>query len=133
MTTRFGRLLHGLAPAIVREVEREMYAAGSLVATTAQQSITEGAQSGKGHVASRPGEPPNNDTATLANGIEVLQVERLKVAITSTAPYSAALEFGTSKMGARPFMAPAANATRPAINAKLRKAAQRAIRRHFRS
>ena len=89
-----------------------LFAAGELVATTAQTSITRGAVSGKNHVPSAPGEPPNNDTGVLANNIEVTQPKPLLVKITSKAPYSAALEFGSSKMEARPFMRPARDQTR---------------------
>jgi len=131
--SRFSRLLHSLPGEVKREIAREMYAAGSLVATEAQISITAGAVSGKNHVPSAPGQAPNNDTATLANGIEVRQVAPLHVQIASTAPYSVALEFGTSRMQARPFMIPAANKTRRAVNKKLSAAARRAIRKHMRS
>lgn len=108
-----------------------MYAAGELLAVEAQISITEGAVSGKNHVPSAPGRAPNADTHHLANNIEVIQVEPLKVLVTSRAKYSAALEFGTSKMAARPFMQPAATKTRPEINRRIGRAARRAVRRHF--
>ena len=38
-----------------------------------------------------------------------------KAEIISTADYSAALEFGTSKMAARPFMQPSLEENRPKI------------------
>jgi HK97 gp10 family phage protein len=44
----------------------------------------------------------------LANNIETTQPETLKVEVISNAPHSIPLEFGTSKMQARPFMRPAA-------------------------
>ena len=131
MASKFSAKLRTLRAAIVRDVSKEMYAAGSLVATEAQISITAGSVSGKSHVASAANTAPNNDTGALADGIEVAQVAPLRVLIQSTAPYSAALEFGTSKMAPRPFMAPAAVKTRPEIERKLSTAVARATRRHF--
>lgn len=89
--------------------------AGDLIGTYAQKSITTGAVSGRGHVPSEPGEPPQNDSGVLANNIEVTQPEPLVVQISSNAPYSAALEFGTSKMEARKFMRPARDRNRKEV------------------
>ncbi len=110
-----------------------MFAAGELVAVTAQISITEGAVSGKNHVASRPGEAPNNDTADLANSIQVIQTGRLKVQIIADAPHAVPLELGTSRMAARPFMKPAATVCRPKVNQMLSRAARTGVRKHFRN
>ena len=91
-------------------IARGLYAAGQKIESTAERSITEGATSGKGHVPSRPGQPPNEDTGHLRRNIET-EIESTArnptVTVTSHAEYSAALEFGTSKMAARPFMRPA--------------------------
>lgn len=84
-----------------------LFAGGELIQVDAQISITRGSISGAGHVPSKPGEPPNQDTGVLANNIETVQVGPTTVHVSSNAPYSAALEFGTSKMEARPFMRPA--------------------------
>jgi len=108
-----------------------MYTAGSIVATEAQRLITTGAVSGRGHVASRPGQAPNNDTGDLANGIIVRQLAPLRVEIVATAAHSAALELGTSKIAERPYMRPAADATRLLVKQLVSKAARRAIRRHM--
>lgn len=97
---------------IEKYVGPALFSAGELLATEAQVSITRGSVSGKNHVPSSPGEPPNADTHLLSNSIEVTQPKPLLVRVTSQAPYSAALEFGTSKMEARPFMRPARDKTR---------------------
>jgi len=94
-------------PEMVRQVGAVLYAAGDIVAVEAARSITEGAVSGKGHVPSEPGQPPNADTHLLDRSIETVQTGPLKVAVSANAPYAIPLEFGTSKMAARPFMAPA--------------------------
>lgn len=92
---------------MVRQVGAVLYAAGDLVAVEAARSITEGSVSGKGHAPSAPGQPPSADTHLLDRSIETVQVEPLKVNVAATAPYAVPLEFGTSRMAARPFMAPA--------------------------
>lgn len=74
----------------------------------AHKSITTGSVSGKNHVPSAPGEPPNNDTGGLANGLidETFPAE-LRAEVRAETEYSAPLEYGTSKMAERPFMRPA--------------------------
>lgn len=99
--------------------------AGETIATYAQVSITRGAVSGKGHVPSKPGQPPSADTHVLANNIEVTQPEALEVVVSSNAPYSTPLEFGTSKMEARPFFRPARDAKKKEVRAKFAKAVDR--------
>ncbi len=113
-------------PGARQRLGQALFAAGELIQVEAQLSITRGAVSGKGHVPSRPGEPPNADTHTLANNIETVQAAPLRVEVTSRAPYSAALEFGTSKMAERPFMRPAANAKRKEVVALVRRAMRKA-------
>lgn len=108
-----------------------MYAAGQIIQVAAQISITEGAVSGKHHKPSLPGQPPNADTHYLADNIVTLHVDALNVLIISYAVYSAALEFGSSKVKERPFMRPAAIQSRAKVNKKLGAAARRAVRRHF--
>lgn len=69
--------------------------------------VSAGSVSGAGHVASRPGEPPNRDTGVLQANFETARTGRLTAEFRSKAPYAAALEFGTSKMSARPYVRPA--------------------------
>jgi HK97 gp10 family phage protein len=117
------RRIESLAgPEKVALVGRALFAGGEAIKAEAQHLITLNAVSGKNHVPSKPGEPPNEDTGTLRRGIVVTQVAPLRVRISSTAPYSAFLEFGTSKMAARPFMGPAARAKKPEVIALVRRA-----------
>lgn len=115
-------------PTMERNVGRALFAGGELIQTEAQISITAGAVSGKGHVPSRPGEPPNQDTGVLANNIETVQREPLVVEVSSNAPYSVPLEFGTSRMGARPFMAPARDAKRREVVALVERAVNSVVK-----
>jgi hypothetical protein len=89
---------------MVKQVSAALFAGGQAIQVEAQISISEGAVSGKNHVPSKPGEPPNQDTGVLANNIETVLVEPLRVEVSSNAPYAAALEYGTTKMAARPYM-----------------------------
>lgn len=107
-------------------VGQALFAGGEMIKAEAARSITEGAVSGKNHVPSKPGEPPNEDTGTLRRNITVTQVGPLHVRVASNAPYSAYLEFGTSKMAARPFMGPAARAKKKEVVALVRGAISKA-------
>ncbi len=93
--------------------------AGNLVKNTAITSIQSGAKSGRRygkHTASAPGQPPATDTGVLQTNI-VLNMEStgLVANVESRAKYSIFLEFGTSKMKARPFMMPAFEENKPKI------------------
>lgn len=129
--SKLGRL-DTLDEAIVRDLARGLFSIGELIQVEAQIMIATGSVSGKGHVPSKPGEPPNNDTGVLANNIEVQQPEPLRVQVVAGAPYAAALETGTSKMAARPFMAPAREHTRKEAQQRVAKIVSSAMRRHFR-
>ena len=110
------RLKKLAGPETTRLVGAALFAAGESIATEAQTLITAGSASGTKtkkhlHVPSKPGEPPNNFSGTLAGNIEAAHTENpLVVTVTSNAPYAAALEFGTSRMAARPYMQPARDA-----------------------
>lgn len=121
--------LRGLAGQdMVRKVGSALFEAGQLIQVDAQLSISNGAVSGKHHVPSRPGEPPKYDTGVLANNIETVLVAPLKVEVSSNAPYARALEYGTSKMGERPYMRPAVARKKDEAVALVRGAVDAAIR-----
>jgi len=72
---------------------------------------------------SKAGDPPASDTGYLASQIIVkIDANQLGADIISNADYSEALEFGTLKMAARPFMQPAAEDSRKKYEQKLTKA-----------
>lgn len=146
---QFQALLRRAPHIVERAVGPALFAAGQEIAIEAQISITTGAVSGANHVASAPGEAPNNDTSVLANNIEVVQGNNkstgkhnkaavstgaevytgdLKAEVSSNAPYSAALEFGTSRIAARPFMRPAAIKETPTARKLVERAVKRAMR-----
>ena len=98
---------------------------GSIVKGEAQQSLADGKKTGKivkkpnsnvKHQRSAPGEAPATDTGRLVSGLSVeMHADGEGVDIASNAKYSAALEFGTSRMRARPFMVPALENSRRKI------------------
>ena len=86
------------------------------IRTEAINLIQKGAKSGKvykrynpsrTHTASAPGQAPASDTGNLVRNIKVVQVNQDVTQVKSEARYSKELEYGTSKMRARPFMFPA--------------------------
>lgn len=96
---------------------------GQLIRGEAIRSIQTGAKSGKTykrynptrtHKASAPGEAPASDTGFLVSNIRVKDEKDL-VQVRSEASYSKFLEYGTSKMLARPFMFPAMEKSKPKI------------------
>lgn len=113
----------------IDEIGKALFVAGNAIQVDAQRSITEGSVSGKGHVPSAPGEPPNADTHALDRQIETLRVGPLKVVVASNDPKSKHLEWGTSKMAARPFMLPAARRGEPNTARLVRAAVNRVNKR----
>lgn len=117
---------------VAQHLTRALYKAGTMIELDAERSITEGSISGKNHVPSLPGQPPNADTRHLDANIETAvkaDASNPTVEVTSRAAYAAALEFGTSKMAARPYMRPATEKNRKAVTDLAGKAVSIAIRR----
>lgn len=115
-------------PEARRGIEQALFDGAGAIVAEAQISITRGSVSEGSHVPSRPGEPPNNDTGVLKNNIEATQEGPLRAIASSNAPYSQPLEFGTSKMAARPFMRPAAAKVKGEVQKLVADAVARAIR-----
>lgn len=124
---RIRRLSDGSAQAVLQA----LYLGGQEIELTAEQSITAGSISGAGHIPSAPGSPPSRDTGVLDGNIETEIKAQMPptVTVTSKAPYSAYLEFGTSKMAARPFMRPATERNRDKITRSVRDAVNILIKR----
>lgn len=118
-------------PNVERQVVAALYSGGQDIEIDAERSITEGSISGKGHIPSLPGEAPNRDTGHLDTNIETtIEAQNPPtVHVTSHAAYSSALEFGTSKMGERPFMRPAVERNRKKVGQKVAAAVKIAVRK----
>lgn len=102
-------------PDVVKAAGRVLYVGADMIRSEAFRSISAGSVSGKGHVPSNPGEPPNRDTGVLQAHLRAELVAPLEAQVSSEAPYASALEFGTSRMEARPFLRPSRDAKAPEI------------------
>lgn len=105
---------------------------GDDVASDASHSITRGSSGGQSggkhqHTPSLPGQPPNEEFGDLRSGINVTQPETLEVVVTASAGHSTPLEFGTSRMAARPFMRPARDKNRRPGRKKFANAVERIL------
>ena len=119
------------ASAMVGAIVAALYEGADMIRSEAHRSISAGSVSGKGHKPSAPGEAPNRDTGTLQAHIEVSMPEppsegTIVARVTSSAPYAAALEFGTSKMAARPYLRPARDKVAPDVGRILKQRLERA-------
>lgn len=110
-----------------KRVKRALFESGSLVRGTAIQSIARGTKTGvtyqkynpnRIHTASAAGEPPATDTGRLVNSIYQDTKKRGKTfvgIVGAGVDYAIHLEFGTTNMGARPFLQPALRKNRKKI------------------
>lgn len=80
---------------------------------------------GRYHVASSPGNPPRPDTGALLGSIRTIKRGRLHYEHRDGVEYGIYLEFGTERMGARPWVNPVYEAWRRKI---VRDAAEKLIR-----
>jgi HK97 gp10 family phage protein len=83
----------------------------NLVRNTAVSSIAQNPNH-----PSKAGDPPATDTGYLQSNIYVaIDADRMGASVESLADYSVHLEFGTTRMEARPFMQPALESNKPKI------------------
>ena len=120
------RRMRNMTLGMRKEAQKLIYTLADMHATEAAISITTGAVSGKNHVASKPGEPPNADTHFLDRSIHVEKTGSLTANSVADAPYAARLEFGDDDE--RPFMRPAATKIKKAVD-KLAKEGVRRVNR----
>lgn len=125
---RHRQRLRNLPLATRLEVGKAIFAGAGIIQTEARRSIIQGAIQGAGHIPSAPGEPPNRNTGQLDQSIITRKTGVLTAETSAEAPYSVALEFGTSKMAERPYMRPATKKSRAKIERLTRLALKRALR-----
>ena len=109
------RLRRLSGPEAVRLAGAIVFEGADMIRAKAHLLVSAGSVSGRSHVASSPGEAPNRDTGTLQAHFETVQTGPLTAEFRSKASYAGALEFGTSKMAARPHIRPARDATEAKI------------------
>jgi len=131
------RQLRRLADDVRREVGQVVLGAAVEMRADIVQSIQRGPASGRTykksnptrtHTASAPGQPPMSDTGRLANSITFDRLGDLTAVVGSNLDYAPWLEYGTSRMAARPFFRPAVERMRPIYIGKLEDIIRRAAR-----
>lgn len=113
-----GRMKALAGGGIERYLGPALFAGAEDIVVEAQISMTRGRAEvvdKNRHIPSRPGEPPAVREGDLRRGIEATQPAPLLVRVTSNDRKSHWLEFGTSRMEARPFMRPARDKVKPQI------------------
>lgn len=119
----------GRMPAATRkEAAKLVYTLADMHVTEAAHLITEGAVSGKNHVASEPYQPPNADTHSLDRSGHVRRTGPLRADSVFDTDYAADLEFGDGSQVERPFMRPAAKIVRKEVDALAEVAVRRIVR-----
>ena len=102
-----------------------------------------GGEKGKGYFRTRsaPGEPPSIDTGTLRNsvqskpqyiagtGMTSIVLTGLVAGVNKDARIPRWLEYGTSRMKARPFIAPSLKVIRPSVAGTISDQMKRSIKR----
>jgi len=107
------RALDKMTSQMERKAERILDVAANHIEQRAMASMVGG---GTPHQPSAPGSPPAVDTGTLKNSIpESRKTERLCRWVGTNLPYGLYLEFGTSRIAARPWLTPAIEAERGAV------------------
>lgn len=117
-------------------MQEALLLSGNKVQREAKLMINTASPSGKfygNHRASAAGEPPKTDTGNLVRNIDVKASKGVvKVGImTQKAKYGAYLEFGTSNMGARPWLKPSTDKSRDFISKSFKIALKRSIKKVF--
>lgn len=119
----------------IRDVEPkviiDMLTVGEQIRQEAADSIREGAVRGPGHIASRPGDPPNANTGKLELSGEVrLRKSEKRVEVAFTAPHALAMEVGTRNVLARPYLRPASQKHKSKLALLVVQSINRAMRVH---
>lgn len=132
-----GRAGDTIRQSVADELNKAVFVSAQRVATEAKKSVLEGNKSGHTykrrsvfHRASAPGEAPASDTGRLVGSIHADMAgpgEATAIAGSSSVKYARMLEFGTTKMAARPFFFPALEKSKAWIRDRLQDAVRRGL------
>jgi len=103
-----GNQVKALAGAIV-------YEGADTIRAEAYRLVSAGSVQGKGHARSKPGEAPNREHGDLQAGMKAVKTGAVTAEFRSESDHALPLEFGTSKMAARPSTRPARDTKKPEI------------------
>lgn len=119
------RRLKGMGQRVEPEASKLVYTLADMHVAEASLLITAGSVGGAGHVASSPGQPPNEEFGDLRRSGHVEKLGPLKANSVFDAPHAVPLELGTSNMAERPFARPAAKTVRKQASALAKAAVKR--------
>jgi len=132
---RLNRKLGRIPAEARRRVEAALLASAAEMNSHAIVKIQTNSGSGRGykrgsrtHIASSPGEFPNTDRGELVSKMFFELRSRLTVAWGNFAKHARPLEFGTSRMAARPFIRPTYMALRDRMKKRVSDAVTEALR-----
>lgn len=108
------RLKRLQGPDVERIAGAVVYEGADTIRAEAFRMVSAGSVSGAGHVASRPGEAPNRNTGDLQAGFETVKTGRVSAEFRSESDH-AGIEFGNSRVAARPHVRPARDKKAPEI------------------
>jgi HK97 gp10 family phage protein len=109
------RKLHKLRTAVSGGTGKAMLAGALVLEGFIKESMQEAhhgriySKGGRTHQASAPGETPAIDLGHLVDSIESSLIDSTSSQVATDSDIAPFLEFGTSRMEARPFMRPAAD------------------------
>ncbi len=126
---------------VQKELQKALLASAMKVEREAKDLIRKGPKTGRiykrrtvTHRASAPGESPASDTGRLLGSItsyinKIAGLEAFVVAGRGAVKYARMLEFGTTKIAARPFMLPAYMKSKAFITERLNRAVNDGIKK----
>jgi len=136
--SRFKTDLNNKSKSVTNNIIRTINQTANAVRNTAVVSIIQNSRAGAEVTRyspkrtiriSKAGDPPASDTGYLANQIAVkIDANGMGADVISNADYSEALEFGTLKMPARPFMQPALEENRKKFDTNMAKAIRQGLK-----
>jgi HK97 gp10 family phage protein len=116
-------------PEVIKIAGAIVFEGADMIRAEAHRLVSAGSVSGKNHVASAPGEPPNRDTGNLQAHMKTEQTGPVEAEFRSMAGHAAPLEFSTSKMEARPSVRPARDKTAPKIRKRFAQQMNKLVKR----
>lgn len=136
--SRFRTDLNNKSKSVTNNIIRTINQTANAIRNTAVVSIIQNSRAGAEVTRYNPkrtiriskaGDPPAADTGYLANQIAVkIDANGMGADVISNADYSEALEFGTLKMPARPFMQPALEENRKKFDTNMAKAIRQGLK-----
>jgi HK97 gp10 family phage protein len=110
----------------IRDTAQELEAAIKLKIQQGTKSGRTYRRGGVSHQASAPGQSPATDTGALIGSISHQREGARSYSVGARVSYAAYLEYGTSRMGARPYFRPAIEDIKPVFRGRLEEIIRRA-------